>query len=108
MVDAAVIKAIKQYLQEVRKAGIQASRAILFGSHAKGLGQPDSDIDLLVIAREFDPCPDRALVARLWRARVSADSRIEPIAVGEQQWQKDDSSILIEIARREGIEILTP
>jgi hypothetical protein len=30
------------------------------------------------------------------------DSRIEPVAVGEQQYHQDDSSAIIEIARREG------
>ena len=108
MVDAAVIKAIQGYLQEVRKAGIRVSRGILFGSHAKGQGQPDSDIDLIVIAPDFDPRPNRELVTRLWHARTVTDSRIEPIAVGEQQWQQNDTSILIEVARREGVEIPVP
>jgi len=36
------------------------------------------------------------------------DSRIEPIAVGERQWREDNSSALIEIARREGQEISLP
>ncbi len=108
MVDAAVVNTVREYLQEVRRAGIRASRAILFGSHAKGQGQSDSDIDLLVIAPEFDPRPERELVARLWRARVATDSRIEPIAVGEQQWKQDDGSVLIELARREGLEIKAP
>jgi predicted nucleotidyltransferase len=105
MVDEAVVDIVQNYLQEVRKAGIRASRAILFGSYAKGEGQADSDIDLLIIAPDFDPHPNRELAARLWRARTVTDSRIEPIAVGEQQWQQNDSSILLEVARREGVEI---
>jgi hypothetical protein len=31
------------------------------------------------------------------------DSRIEPVAVGQRQFEEDDSSALIEIARREGL-----
>lgn len=108
MVDAAVVSAVQTYLQEVRKSGIRVSRAILFGSHARGEGCADSDIDLLVIGPDFDPRPDRELVTRLWRARATTDSRIEPLAVGEQQWEKNDGSILLEMARRQGVEIQQP
>jgi predicted nucleotidyltransferase len=106
VVDAAVVDIVRNYLKEVRGAGIMASRAVLFGSYAKGTAVSDlSDIDVVIIAPEFDPKPDRGLVARLWRARATTDSRIEPIAAGEQQWLQDDESPLLEIARREGIEI---
>lgn len=108
MVDAAVLSAVQCYLREIRKSGIRVSRAILFGSYAKGQEHPDSDIDLLVIASDFDPRPDRELVACLWRARAITDSRIEPFAVGERQWQEDTVSPLIEFARREGVEIPCP
>lgn len=105
MVDAAVLNTIRHYLQEVRTSGIRASRAILFGSYARGASLSDSDIDVLIIAPEFDPRPERQLAARLWRVRATTDSRIEPIAVGERQWQDNDESPLLEIARREGIEV---
>jgi len=38
----------------------------------------------------------------LWRLAARIDSRIEPVACGEEQWLKDDSSAIIEIARRDG------
>jgi hypothetical protein len=30
------------------------------------------------------------------------DSRIEPIPCGSRQWREDDSSVIIETARKEG------
>ena len=105
MVDPAIISTVRGYLLEIRKVGIRASRAILFGSHARGQAGPDSDIDLLIIAPEFDPAADRDLVKQLWRARGVTDSRIEPLAVGETQWKQDDRSAILEWARREGVEI---
>ncbi len=39
---------------------IQPEKIILFGSRARGLGRPDSDIDLLVIARSDQPRYRRA------------------------------------------------
>jgi len=34
------------------------------------------------------------------------DSRIEPIPCGERQWIEDDVTPIIEIARREGVQVL--
>jgi predicted nucleotidyltransferase len=96
---------VQGYLVAVRRRGLRASRAILFGSHARGEAGPDSDIDILVIAPEFDAPYDRSQVDLLWAIRAQTDSRIEPIAVGERQWQEDDASAIVEIARREGQEI---
>jgi predicted nucleotidyltransferase len=45
--------------------GIPAKRAVSFGSFARGEGNELSDIDLLVIASEFDGPRDIALVKAL-------------------------------------------
>jgi hypothetical protein len=34
------------------------------------------------------------------------DSRIEPIPCGERQWQEDGATPIVEIARREGQQVL--
>ncbi len=105
MVEPEIVRVIQDYLAAVRRSGLQANRAVLFGSYARGEAQPDSDIDILVIAPEFDAPYDRTRVDLLWTVRAHTDSRIEPIAVGERQWQEDDARAIIEIARREGQEI---
>ncbi len=96
---------IRRYLEAVRAAGIRATRAVLFGSHARGEGDEWSDIDIVVIAPEFDGPPDRRLVDKLWTLRAHTDSRIEPIPCGEKRWETEDGSPLLEIARREGVVI---
>jgi hypothetical protein len=73
-----------------------------------GDAQLDSDVDILVIAPEFYEPYDKSQIDLLWTLRAQTDSRIEPIAVGERQWREDDASAIIEIARREGQEILLP
>jgi len=42
-----------------------------------------------------------------WRVAARTDSRIEPIPCGVRQWIEDQSSAIIEIARREG-EVVLP
>lgn len=61
-----------------------------------------SDIDLLVISPQFDSMQDRSAINLLWRLTARIDSRIEPIPCGSRQWLEDDSSAIIEVARREG------
>ncbi|NCP34618.1 MAG: nucleotidyltransferase domain-containing protein, partial [Armatimonadetes bacterium] len=46
------MSAVQDYLQVVRRSGIGASRAVLFGSFSREDAGPDSDIDILVIAAE--------------------------------------------------------
>jgi len=61
---------------------------------------------LLVVSPRFDGERKRADVNLLWHVAARTDSRIEPIPVGQHQFEGDDSSAIIEIARREGQKIL--
>jgi predicted nucleotidyltransferase len=45
MVSQEILDAIAHYLQVVRKAGIEVTTAVLFGSFAQGTATADSDID---------------------------------------------------------------
>jgi predicted nucleotidyltransferase len=104
MVESTVAGAIRRYLASLSGVGIHASRAVLFGSYATGRAGQWSDIDLIVIAPEFDGRRDFSLIESLWLAR-RIDSRIEPIPCGEKEWETDETRPILEIARREGITI---
>lgn len=60
---------------------------------------------MLAVSPRFDYERRREDVNLLWRIAARTDSRIEPIAVGQRQFEEDDSSAIIEIARREGQKI---
>jgi len=104
VVEDAIIETVRRYLGSLPGFGIHAKRAVLFGSFARGQGNELSDIDLVVIASEFDGPRDIALVKALWRATVT-DDRIEPIPCGEREWESGDGRPILEIARREGVVI---
>ncbi|HIJ67103.1 MAG TPA: nucleotidyltransferase domain-containing protein [Planctomycetes bacterium] len=104
MVEESVIKSVKSYLARLSAAGIHANKAVLFGSFARGQANAYSDIDLVVIAPEFDGSREVVLVKKLWRA-TQGDSRIEPIPCGEREWETEQGRPVLEIARREGIVI---
>lgn len=102
VVEIAIVKTVRNYLAGLPLRGIHASRAILFGSFVHGKTHEYSDIDVIVIAPEFDQSRDSELVEGLWSA-TATDSRIEPIPCGEREWETDEARPILEIARREGI-----
>lgn len=105
MVKKSIIASVRKYLQIVGDNGISVKFGIIFGSHAKSEDTEWSDIDLIVVSPDFDYNPERDTVSLLWRLTLKSDNRIEPIAVGEKEWEKDDSRAIIEIARKEGFKV---
>lgn len=102
MLEKSVLISVNKYLDALKEAGIDVDQAVVFGSQATGTAHEWSDIDLLVIASTFDDLTDRSAINLLWRLAARVDSRIEPIPCGSRQWREDDSSAIIEIARRSG------
>jgi len=48
-----VKKIIQSYVRELRNLGIRVEKIILYGSFATNTSREDSDIDLLVISKDF-------------------------------------------------------
>ena len=44
---------IEEYTQSLKKLGVNTERVILYGSFAKGQERLDSDIDVIVISKDF-------------------------------------------------------
>jgi uncharacterized protein len=105
MVEPSIVNVVRSYLRALQAAGLVVRFGVIFGSQASG--KPDfwSDIDLLVVSPRFDGPRNRQDINLLWRQAARIDSRIEPIGCSERQWQEDDSSAIIEIARREGTRV---
>ena len=102
MVEEAVVLTVRRYLHNLHQQGIPVAFGVVFGSQARGEAGRWSDIDLLVVSPYFDRMRQRSDISLLWKVAARTDSRIEPIPVGQQQYLTDDSSAIIEIARREG------
>jgi predicted nucleotidyltransferase len=107
MAENTIVNAVRRYLSVLPTVGIHARKAVLLGSFAKGQADQWSDIDLVVIAPEFDAVHDFATIKNLWETTLLADNRIEPIPCGEREWESGDGRPILEIARREGLVIET-
>ena len=105
MVEITIMNAMRRYIVALGSFGIHASKLVLFGSFARGDANKYSDIDLVVIAPEFDGPRELTVVEKLWLATASADNRIEPIPCGEREWETEQGRPILEIARQEGIVI---
>jgi predicted nucleotidyltransferase len=102
MVDQSVVKTIQNYLRVVDQSGVPVRFGVLFGSYARGTTHQWSDIDLLVVSPAYDKELTHKKWGELWLMASRIDTRIEPIPCGEKQYKEDDSSMIIEMARREG------
>jgi len=93
---------VKSYLAAIAARGIEPDFAVVFGSTVKGESHHWSDIDLVVVSKEFDGEYGRSSINQLWRAAARVDGRIEPIPCSPGEWQQDSPRAVIEIARNEG------
>ncbi|MBA4396793.1 MAG: hypothetical protein C0394_05360 [Syntrophus sp. (in: bacteria)] len=102
MVNESVINGVRKYLRALQDQGITVKFVVIFGSQLAGKADIWSDIDLLVVSPSFDGQRSRSDIDLLWRLAARTDNRIEPVPCGELQWFEDDTSAIIEVARREG------
>jgi predicted nucleotidyltransferase len=102
VVDQTIKESVEKYLLNLLKAGIPVTYGVVYGPQATGQADPWSDIDLLVISPRFDAPLTWEDTRLLWHIAAQTDNRIEPIPVGVRQFAEDNSSTIIEIARKAG------
>ena len=100
--DAIII--VRQYIANLKNAVISISKAYLFGSYARNQANENSDIDVLLVSDVFDTNDD-VVLSRPWSPKYRIDYRIEPVAMGLKRFKTDENSIILEVVRKEGIEI---
>lgn len=74
------VKIVERYIEELEKHRIHIPEAIIFGSHARGIAKPGSEIDVALISDFFSGgwFEDRRKIVPL---RRKIDSRMEPMPV---------------------------
>ena len=82
------IKLSRQYLKRLRDNKIKFSDAWLFGSYAKGLQQPNSDIDLAIVFDDSERITFNTEV-KLMIIRNGEETIIEPHAFTKEEFDKN-------------------
>ena len=87
---------IKKYILLLKQKDIEVSKVILFGSYAKGMARPDSDIDLAIVSSQFgkDNWKEMVLLRKL---ALKIDSHIEPLPFAPQDMEDRYSTLSQEI-----------
>jgi predicted nucleotidyltransferase len=95
------IRIIRKFVKAMEKEGIEIDRIILYGSCARGRMRADSDIDVAVISRNFGK--DRVEEGmKLFKIAGEIDSRLEPVPISVQAFEKDTWIPLIYEIREKG------
>jgi len=98
------IRVIKEFINALKREGINIDRVILFGSYAKGHARPESDIDIAIISKDFGK--DRVEEGMtLFRIAGKIDPRLEPIPFSTKVFENDTWIPLIYEIRQKGIEL---
>lgn len=92
------INSINKYIALLQQKGINVSKVILFGSHAKGVARPDSDIDIAVISSQFG-IDSLKEITFLRKAALEIDSHIEPLPFSPQDLDDRYSTLAQEIKK---------
>ena len=97
------IRKVYQFLQLLKQQGFSISRAILFGSYAKGKANPDSDIDIAVVSSQFgqDIVEEMMMLRKI---AIKVDSHIEPVPLCPEDLNDNFSTLAQEI-KRYGIDV---
>ena len=84
---------IKQFKSKLLDLGVVVDRVILFGSYAKGTPREDSDIDLLVVSRDFEGMNlrERLEVLGMASARIMQPIQAKGYTVKEIESTEKDS-----------------
>ena len=89
---------IKEYKQALKTLGIHVERVILYGSFAKGNQRKDSDIDLIVVSKDFRKMNLRERLEVLGIAAVRIMKPVEAKGyIPEEIEATSDASFLKEI-----------
>lgn len=93
-----VKKIIEEYRRVLKTLGVESERIILYGSFAKGTQREDSDIDVLLISKDFENLNLRERLEVLGIAAARIRKPIEARGYTPQEIEKaQDASLLREI-----------
>ena len=81
-------KIIRSFQEALKNQGIKTDKIILFGSYAKGVANKYSDIDLIIVSRDFDGMSFMHRCDVLGKAIAEIMEPIEPLAYTPEELKK--------------------
>ena len=100
-----VIALLRKYLLLLKSEGISVNKAFLFGSYLNETASDQSDIDIMIVSDNYDENDD-LIIGKVWKLTRRINTKIEPFFIGSKKFNEDSSSPLINMIKRQGLEIL--
>ena len=88
-----VLNILKSFKKALEGNHIRIERLILFGSWAKGTQQEGSDIDVVVISKDFENKDYWERIKILSNAIYQVFQPIEAVAMTPQEWDSKESPV---------------
>jgi predicted nucleotidyltransferase len=99
-----ITEIVNQFRRALQRKGVNSERIILYGSYAKNNAREDSDIDLVVISRDFANLTLGQRYAVLGEAIAEVMEPIEPLAYTPEEFANLPLSSGIATATRDPAE----
>jgi predicted nucleotidyltransferase len=94
-----------QYASLLKKNKFPLTEVYLFGSHAIGKANKNSDIDVAIVTNKNLHKSYLADKMKLWEFAVQIDSRIEPILLHKTDLIQTNESIMGREVKKHGIKV---
>ena len=104
MATTEVIELLKKYVLLLNTEGISVYKAYLFGSYSTNTASNNSDIDVMIVSDNYDENDDQAS-GKIWSLTRKLNTKIEPFLIGKKKFNDDNSSPMISMIKKHGIEI---
>ncbi len=102
----AEVNALEAFVRRVQESfPDQILQISLFGSKARGEGDPDSDVDVLVIINQYDRSLRRKIIDLSSDLSLEYDVLLSPRVIGLQRWQNRQGFSLYRNIAREALPI---
>lgn len=88
-----VLDVVGKFKKAMESQGIQVKKLILFGSYTTGTYKEGSDIDLIVVSKDFEGKDYWKRIDILSQAIYEVFEPIEALAMTPDEWEKGDSFI---------------
>lgn len=88
-----VLKILRRLRQLLEDKNVRVDRLILFGSWAKGTQREGSDIDVVVVSKDFEDKDYWARINILSRAIYQVLAPIQAVAMTPEEWESRESPV---------------
>jgi predicted nucleotidyltransferase len=89
-----VTEIVELFRRCIAARGINPQKVILYGSHASGSSNPESDIDIVVISEDFVGKTYWERIDILADAIYEIFAPLEAVAMTPEEWERGDSFIV--------------